>query len=120
MNFSCLKRFFRSFLSPPVQKMQLFTVMQDKKFSYFVFNVIYYFITSFASDLFCVFFIESVCPTRIPVASRDEKGFDILLGLDIKKKVKKRIQIPSTNVKAYEITSRIDLTGLTRYFFLLS
>ncbi|XP_034292587.1 collagen alpha-1(XXI) chain [Pantherophis guttatus] len=60
---------------------------------------------------------ESVCPTRIPVASRDEKGFDILLGLDVKKKVKKRIQIPSTNVKAYEITSRIDLTGLTRNVF---
>ncbi|KAH0621998.1 hypothetical protein JD844_023868 [Phrynosoma platyrhinos] len=56
---------------------------------------------------------ESVCPTRIPVASRDEKGFDILLGLGVKKKVKKRIQIPSTNAKAYEITSRIDLSELT-------
>ncbi|KAJ6665894.1 hypothetical protein lerEdw1_001366 [Lerista edwardsae] len=52
---------------------------------------------------------ESVCPTRIPVAARDEKGFDILLGLGVKKKVKKRIQIPSTNAKAYEVTSQIDL-----------
>ncbi|XP_042294317.1 collagen alpha-1(XXI) chain [Sceloporus undulatus] len=60
---------------------------------------------------------ESVCPTRIPVASRDEKGFDILLGLGVKKKVKKRIQIPSTNAKAYEITSRIDLSELTRNVF---
>ncbi|KAJ7341138.1 hypothetical protein JRQ81_004912, partial [Phrynocephalus forsythii] len=60
---------------------------------------------------------ESVCPTRIPVASRDEKGFDILLGLEVKKKVKKRIQIPSTNAKAYEITSRVDLTELTRNVF---
>ncbi|XP_020637435.3 collagen alpha-1(XXI) chain [Pogona vitticeps] len=60
---------------------------------------------------------ESVCPTRIPVAARDEKGFDILLGLDVKKKVKKRIQIPSTNAKAYEITSRVDLTELTRNVF---
>ncbi|KAF7247101.1 Collagen alpha-1(XXI) chain [Varanus komodoensis] len=60
---------------------------------------------------------ESVCPTRIPVASRDEKGFDILLGLGVKKKVKKRIQIPSTNAKAYEVTSRIDLSELTRDVF---
>nr|XP_034965658.1 collagen alpha-1(XXI) chain isoform X1 [Zootoca vivipara]XP_034965659.1 collagen alpha-1(XXI) chain isoform X1 [Zootoca vivipara] len=60
---------------------------------------------------------ESVCPTRIPVASRDEKGFDILLGLGVKKKVKKRIQIPSTNAKAYEVTSRIDLSELTRNVF---
>ncbi|XP_003226112.1 collagen alpha-1(XXI) chain [Anolis carolinensis] len=60
---------------------------------------------------------ESVCPTRIPVASRDEKGFDILLGLGVKKKVKKRIQIPFTNAKAYEVTSRIDLSELTRNVF---
>ncbi|XP_010220706.1 PREDICTED: collagen alpha-1(XXI) chain [Tinamus guttatus] len=60
---------------------------------------------------------ESVCPTRIPVAARDEKGFDILLGLSVKKKVKKRIQIPTTNAKAYEITSRVDLSELTRNVF---
>ncbi|XP_077164750.1 uncharacterized protein LOC143822911 isoform X3 [Paroedura picta] len=60
---------------------------------------------------------ESVCPTRIPVASRDEKGFDILLGLGVKRKVKKRIQIPSTNAKAYEVTSSVDLSELTRDVF---
>ncbi|XP_065257673.1 collagen alpha-1(XXI) chain-like isoform X1 [Emys orbicularis] len=60
---------------------------------------------------------ESVCPTRIPVAARDEKGFDILLGLGVKKKVKKRIQIPSSNAKAYEITSNIDLSEFTRNVF---
>uniref|UniRef100_A0A8C3RRD7 Collagen alpha-1(XXI) chain n=1 Tax=Chelydra serpentina TaxID=8475 RepID=A0A8C3RRD7_CHESE len=60
---------------------------------------------------------ESVCPTRIPVAARDEKGFDILLGLGVKKKVKKRIQIPSSNAKAYEITSNLDLSEFTRNVF---
>uniref|UniRef100_A0A8C8VL59 Collagen alpha-1(XXI) chain n=1 Tax=Pelusios castaneus TaxID=367368 RepID=A0A8C8VL59_9SAUR len=60
---------------------------------------------------------ESVCPTRIPVAARDEKGFDILLGLGVKKKVKKRIQIPSSNAKAYEITSDVDLSEFTRNVF---
>ncbi|NWU64641.1 COLA1 protein, partial [Pterocles burchelli] len=60
---------------------------------------------------------ESVCPTRIPVASRDEKGFDILVGLGVKKKVKKRLQIPTTNAKAYEVTSRVDLSELTRNVF---
>ncbi|TFK06771.1 Collagen alpha-1(XXI) chain [Platysternon megacephalum] len=60
---------------------------------------------------------ESVCPTRIPVAARDEKGFDILLGLGVKKKVKKRIQILSSNAKAYEITSNIDLSEFTRNVF---
>lgn len=64
----------------------------------------------------CIYyFAESVCPTRIPVAARDEKGFDILVGLGVKKKVKKRIQIPTTNAKAYEVTSRVDLSELTRY-----
>lgn len=52
------------------------------------------------------------------MASRDEKGFDILTGLGVKKKVKKRIQIPSSNAKAYEITSRIDLTEFTRCLIL--
>ncbi|KFW78753.1 Collagen alpha-1(XXI) chain [Manacus vitellinus] len=60
---------------------------------------------------------ESVCPTRIPVAARDEKGFDILVGLGVKKKVKKRIQIPTTNAKAYEVTPRVDLSELTRNVF---
>uniref|UniRef100_A0A672TF38 Collagen alpha-1(XXI) chain n=1 Tax=Sinocyclocheilus grahami TaxID=75366 RepID=A0A672TF38_SINGR len=32
---------------------------------------------------------ESVCPTRIPVASRDEKGFELILGMKIHQKAKK-------------------------------
>uniref|UniRef100_A0A673JSW3 Collagen alpha-1(XXI) chain n=1 Tax=Sinocyclocheilus rhinocerous TaxID=307959 RepID=A0A673JSW3_9TELE len=31
---------------------------------------------------------ESVCPTRIPVASRDEKGFELILGMKIHQKAK--------------------------------
>ncbi|XP_036621893.1 collagen alpha-1(XXI) chain [Trichosurus vulpecula] len=60
---------------------------------------------------------ESVCPTRIPVAARDEKGFDILLGLGVKKKVKKRIQLSPTKTKAYEVTSQVDLSELTSNVF---
>uniref|UniRef100_A0A3Q3NHT1 VWFA domain-containing protein n=1 Tax=Mastacembelus armatus TaxID=205130 RepID=A0A3Q3NHT1_9TELE len=32
---------------------------------------------------------ESVCPTRIPVASRDEKGFELIMGMNIQRKAKK-------------------------------
>ncbi|XP_010627231.1 collagen alpha-1(XXI) chain isoform X2 [Fukomys damarensis] len=60
---------------------------------------------------------ESVCPTRIPVAARDEKGFDILLGLGVKKKVKKRIQLSATKIKGYEITSKVDLSEVTSNVF---
>ncbi|XP_060046808.1 collagen alpha-1(XXI) chain [Erinaceus europaeus] len=60
---------------------------------------------------------ESVCPTRIPVAARDEKGFDILLGLGIKKKVKKRIQLSPTKIKGYEVTSKVDLSEFTSNVF---
>uniref|UniRef100_F6S2J9 Collagen alpha-1(XXI) chain n=1 Tax=Equus caballus TaxID=9796 RepID=F6S2J9_HORSE len=60
---------------------------------------------------------ESVCPTRIPVAARDEKGFDILLGLDVKKKVKKRIQLSPTKIKGYEVTSKVDLSEFTSNVF---
>uniref|UniRef100_A0A2K6TJK5 Collagen alpha-1(XXI) chain n=1 Tax=Saimiri boliviensis boliviensis TaxID=39432 RepID=A0A2K6TJK5_SAIBB len=60
---------------------------------------------------------ESVCPTRIPVAARDEKGFDILLGLDVKKKVKKRIQLSPTKIKGYEVTSKVDLSEPTSNVF---
>uniref|UniRef100_G3WFQ7 Collagen alpha-1(XXI) chain n=1 Tax=Sarcophilus harrisii TaxID=9305 RepID=G3WFQ7_SARHA len=60
---------------------------------------------------------ESVCPTRIPVAARDEKGFDILLGLGVKKKVKKRIPLSPTKTKAYEITSQVDLSEVTSNVF---
>uniref|UniRef100_A0A2K6FIR9 Collagen alpha-1(XXI) chain n=1 Tax=Propithecus coquereli TaxID=379532 RepID=A0A2K6FIR9_PROCO len=60
---------------------------------------------------------ESVCPTRIPVAARDEKGFDILLGLGVKKKVKKRIQLSPTKIKGYEVTSKVDLSESTSNVF---
>uniref|UniRef100_A0A2R9B2E7 Collagen alpha-1(XXI) chain n=1 Tax=Pan paniscus TaxID=9597 RepID=A0A2R9B2E7_PANPA len=60
---------------------------------------------------------ESVCPTRIPVAARDERGFDILLGLDVNKKVKKRIQLSPKKIKGYEVTSKVDLSELTSNVF---
>ncbi|OCT78383.1 collagen alpha-1(XXI) chain [Xenopus laevis] len=60
---------------------------------------------------------ESVCPTRIPVAARDEKGFDILLGLGINKKKAKRVEGSSPKNKAYDITSQIDLTEFTGNVF---
>ncbi|ELK00189.1 Collagen alpha-1(XXI) chain [Pteropus alecto] len=60
---------------------------------------------------------ESVCPTRIPVAARDEKGFDILLGLGVRKKVKKRIQLSPTKIKGYEVTSKVDLSEFTSNVF---
>ena len=48
------------------------------------------------------------------MAARDEKGFDILLGLGVKKKVKKRIQLLPTKIKGYEVTSIVDLSEFTR------
>ncbi|XP_063772798.1 collagen alpha-1(XXI) chain [Pseudophryne corroboree] len=60
---------------------------------------------------------ESVCPTRIPVAARDEKGFDILLGLGMNKKKAKRVEGSIPTTKAYEVTSQIDLTEFTRNVF---
>ncbi|XP_073937970.1 collagen alpha-1(XXI) chain [Castor canadensis] len=60
---------------------------------------------------------ESVCPTRIPVAARDEKGFDILLGLGVNKKVKKRVQLSPTKIKGYEVTSKVDLSEFTSNVF---
>ncbi|EPY83030.1 hypothetical protein CB1_000602035 [Camelus ferus] len=68
-------------------------------------------------DNWDVFGGESVCPTRIPVAARDEKGFDILLGLGVKKKAKKRIQLSPTKIKGYEITSKVDLSEFTSNVF---
>lgn len=49
------------------------------------------------------------------MAARDEKGFDILLGLGVKKKVKKRIPLSPTKIKGYEVTSKVDLSEVTRY-----
>lgn len=60
--------------------------------------------------LFC---LESVCPTRIPVASRDEKGFELMLGMNIQKKAKK---IPGSLISqtAYALTASTDITENTR------
>ncbi|XP_034428699.1 collagen alpha-1(XXI) chain [Hippoglossus hippoglossus] len=59
---------------------------------------------------------ESVCPTRIPVASRDEKGFELMLGLNIPMKAKK---IPGSLVSeiAYALTATTDITENTREIF---
>ncbi|XP_041044843.1 collagen alpha-1(XXI) chain-like isoform X1 [Carcharodon carcharias] len=59
---------------------------------------------------------ETVCPTRIPVASRDEKGFDILVGLNIRKKASK-VEGSYRGKKAYRVTSQSDLTDKTRDIF---
>lgn len=61
-----------------------------------------------------LFFSETVCPTRIPVASRDEKGFDILVGLDIRKKAL-RIEGSYLGKRGYRVTAEDDLTEKTRY-----
>ncbi|XP_061600614.1 collagen alpha-1(XXI) chain [Cololabis saira] len=59
---------------------------------------------------------ETVCPTRIPVDSRDEKGFDILLHLNLAKKAKKT-QGAFYGSRAYEVTTRDDLSETTRTLF---
>ncbi|TNN67205.1 Collagen alpha-1(XXI) chain [Liparis tanakae] len=59
---------------------------------------------------------ETVCPTRIPIDSRDEKGFDMLLHLNLAKKTKK-IQGTYYGTKAYQVTSRVDLSVATRTLF---
>ncbi|GCC31756.1 hypothetical protein chiPu_0010217 [Chiloscyllium punctatum] len=59
---------------------------------------------------------ETVCPTRIPVAARDEKGFDILVGLDIRKKASK-IEGSYHGKKAYRVASQNDLTEKTSDIF---
>ncbi|XP_077410649.1 uncharacterized protein LOC144040375 [Vanacampus margaritifer] len=59
---------------------------------------------------------ESVCPTRIPVASRDEKGFELMVGMNIEKKAKK---IPGSLVSstAFTLTTSTDITEDTREIF---
>nr|XP_057916539.1 collagen alpha-1(XXI) chain-like [Doryrhamphus excisus] len=59
---------------------------------------------------------ESVCPTRIPVASRDEKGFELMLGMNIQTKAKK---IPGSLVSesAFGLTTASDITEKTREIF---
>ena len=68
----------------------------------------------FVTVYFPVFsFAETVCQARIPVDSRDEKGFDILLHLNLAKKAKKT-QGTFSGTKAYEVTPRVDLSEATR------
>ncbi|XP_037829540.1 collagen alpha-1(XXI) chain isoform X2 [Kryptolebias marmoratus] len=59
---------------------------------------------------------ETVCPIRIPIDSRDEKGFDILLSLNLAKKTKKT-KGTFFGTKAYEVTSLVDLSEATRSLF---
>uniref|UniRef100_A0A8C5HEG2 Collagen alpha-1(XXI) chain n=1 Tax=Gouania willdenowi TaxID=441366 RepID=A0A8C5HEG2_GOUWI len=59
---------------------------------------------------------ETVCPAKIPIDSRDEKGFDILLHLNLAKKARKT-QGTFYGTKAYEVTSRVDLSTATRTLF---
>ncbi|CDQ67226.1 unnamed protein product [Oncorhynchus mykiss] len=59
---------------------------------------------------------ESVCPTRIPVASRDEKGFELMLGMNIHQKTKK-IQGSLVSETAFSLTTSTDITENTREIF---
>ena len=59
-------------------------------------------------------FPESVCPTRIPVASRDEKGFELIFGLNIQMKAKK-IAGSLVSQTAYALSASTDITENTRY-----
>uniref|UniRef100_A0A669AXE3 Collagen alpha-1(XXI) chain n=1 Tax=Oreochromis niloticus TaxID=8128 RepID=A0A669AXE3_ORENI len=59
---------------------------------------------------------ETVCPARISIDSRDEKGFDILLHLNLAKKAKKT-QGTFYGTNAYQVTSRDDLSEATRNLF---
>ncbi|XP_068613230.1 collagen alpha-1(XXI) chain-like [Brachionichthys hirsutus] len=59
---------------------------------------------------------EIVCPARIPTDSRHEKGFDILLHLNLGKKAKKT-KGTFRGIKAYEVTSHVDLSEATRTLF---
>uniref|UniRef100_H2ZXA3 Si:dkey-225n22.4 n=1 Tax=Latimeria chalumnae TaxID=7897 RepID=H2ZXA3_LATCH len=57
---------------------------------------------------------ESVCPTRIPVASRDEKGFELMVGLKIKQKAQK-IAGSLMSETAYMLTSVTDFVENTSH-----
>ncbi|XP_066434935.1 collagen alpha-1(XXI) chain-like [Eleutherodactylus coqui] len=59
---------------------------------------------------------ESVCPTRIPVASRDEKGFELLTGMKIHRKGQSAVG-SLTSEKAYLLTPKVDVTENTRDIF---
>ncbi|TWW71418.1 Collagen alpha-1(XXI) chain [Takifugu flavidus] len=59
---------------------------------------------------------ESVCPTRIPVSSRDEKGFELMIGMKLQLKAKK---IPGSlsSETAYALSATSDITENTREIF---
>ncbi|CAF87062.1 unnamed protein product, partial [Tetraodon nigroviridis] len=59
---------------------------------------------------------ESVCPTRIPVSSRDEKGFELIIGMKLPSKARK---IPGSLISetAYALTASADVTEKTREIF---
>uniref|UniRef100_A0A674EXS4 Collagen alpha-1(XXI) chain n=1 Tax=Salmo trutta TaxID=8032 RepID=A0A674EXS4_SALTR len=59
---------------------------------------------------------ETVCPSRIPVDNGDVKGFDILHYLDLAQKVKKT-QGSFYGAKAFQVTSRVDLSESTKNLF---
>ncbi|KAJ8376531.1 hypothetical protein SKAU_G00071110 [Synaphobranchus kaupii] len=59
---------------------------------------------------------ESVCPTRIPVASRDEKGFELMLGMKVHQKAKK-IQGSLVSEAAYQLSASVDITENTKEIF---
>ncbi|KAM9476496.1 uncharacterized protein col21a1 [Clarias gariepinus] len=59
---------------------------------------------------------ETVCPNKIPINSRDEKGFDILSHLKLAKNAKKT-QGSLYGIKAYQVTPKDDLTEDTRTLF---
>ncbi|XP_036375488.1 collagen alpha-1(XXI) chain-like [Megalops cyprinoides] len=59
---------------------------------------------------------ESVCSARIAVGSRDEKGFDLLLGMRINEKARK-VQGSLVSEGAYLLSPGMDITMDTREIF---
>ncbi|XP_048451697.1 collagen alpha-1(XXI) chain-like [Rhincodon typus] len=59
---------------------------------------------------------ESVCPTRIPVAARDEKGFELIVGFKIPQKAQE-ISGSLTTEAGFLLTSQTDVTENTRDIF---
>lgn len=55
-----------------------------------------------------------MCPTRIPVSSRDEKGFELIIGMKLPSRAKK---IPGSLISesAYALTAGADVTEETRW-----
>ncbi|XP_037550734.1 collagen alpha-1(XXI) chain [Nematolebias whitei] len=89
----------------------------NKPFSTYVFSVVdYKAISRIIQVIRQKLCEETVCPARIPVDSRDEKGFDILLSLNLARKNKKT-KGAFYGTKAYEVTHRDDLSEATRSLF---